>query len=62
MKGKQYVQDVLEKAQNVTENLQNDVDNNRPYATQEYLIDKLEFVKKSIILALDRIQLEDENS
>lgn len=62
MKNKSYVQDQLERVYNTAEMLQNDVDNNRPYATQEYLIERLELIKKSITLALDRVQLEDENS
>jgi ribosome biogenesis GTPase A len=61
MKSKSYVQDNLERVVNAAEMLQNDVDNNRPYTTQQYVMERLEFIKKSVILALERIQLEDEN-
>lgn len=62
MKNKSYVQEQLERAINAAEMLQNDVDNNRPYTTQQYVMERLEFIKKSIILVTERIQLEDENS
>jgi ribosome biogenesis GTPase A len=62
MKNKSYVQEQLERIINAAEMLQNDVDNNRPYTTQQYVMERLEFIKKSIILVAERIQLEDENS
>ncbi len=61
MKNKSYVENQLIVAGNVVANLVNDVDNNRPYVTKEYVIERLEQLRKSLILIQDRIQLEDEN-
>lgn len=62
MRNKSYIQTQLEVAESKVSNLINDLDNNRPYVTKEYLMERLEQIKKSIILTQDRVQLENENS
>lgn len=62
MRNKSYIESQLNAAESIVNNIANDIDNNRPYVTKEYLLERLEQVKKSIILVQDRIQLEDENS
>lgn len=61
MKSKSYVENQLVAADNIVANLVNDVDNNRPYVTKDYLTQRLEQIRKSLILIQERIQLEDEN-
>jgi hypothetical protein len=62
MKNKSYVESQLNVVEETVTNLANDLDNNRPYVTKEYLMDRLDTLKKRIILVQERIQLEDENS
>lgn len=62
MRNKSYIEKQLDVANTMVNNLINDLDNNRPYVTKEYLIERLEQIKKSIILTQDRVQLENENS
>jgi len=62
MKSKQYVEHHLEVASNSIDSLINDIENNRPYVNNEYLQERLEYLKKLVILTLDRVTLEyDEN-
>ncbi len=61
MKSKSYVEDQLNKAESNLSNLINDLDNQRPYVTKQYIMERLEQIKKSIILTQNRIVLEDEN-
>ena len=61
MKNKDYVEKQLETVHAALSNVITDVDNNRPYVTKEYLMERLEQTRKRIILIQDRIQLEDEN-
>jgi hypothetical protein len=62
MKSKSYVEDQLNKADSALSNLINDLDNNRPYVTKEYIMERLDQIQKSVILTQNRIVLEDENS
>lgn len=61
MKNKQYVEKQLETADAALSNVMTDVDNNRPYVTKEYLMERLEYIQKVVMLAQDRVQLEDES-
>ena len=62
MKNKQYVEQALEAAEQSTSALITDLDNNRPYVTKEYLMERLEYIRKVVTLVQDRIQLEDETN
>jgi len=62
MKSKQYVEQHIEVASSSLQALISDVDGNRPYANREYVLDRLEYIKKMITLVQDRLVLEDENS
>ncbi len=62
MKSKSYVEDQLNRAESGLSNLINDLDNNRPYVTKEYIRERLDQIQKSVILTQNRIVLEDENS
>ena len=61
MKNKEYVEKQLETADAALSNVMTDVDNNRPYVTKEYLMERLEYIQKVVMLAQDRVQLEDES-
>lgn len=61
MRSKSYIENTVEKAKEMSDALQRDIENNRPYVDKQYLHDRLEFIKQNLILALDRLQLEDEN-
>lgn len=62
MKSKSYIQGLLDTVEGTTSSLIQDVGNNRPYVNQQYLIDRLEYIKQTTIMALERLQLEhDEN-
>lgn len=60
MRNKSFIDDQLEKADALITNLINDVDNNRPYSTKEYILDRLDQIQNSIVLAKDRLGLENE--
>jgi hypothetical protein len=62
MRNKSYIDDQLEKADAMIVNLSNDVDNNRPYVTTEYILERLDLIQKSVILAKDRLNLENETA
>lgn len=61
MRSKQYVEQHLDAAQQSTVALINDLDNNREYVTKDYILSRLEYINKVLILTQDRITLEDEN-
>lgn len=61
MKNKDYVEKQLETVHAALSNVITDVDNNRPYVTKEYLVERLEYIQKVVMLVQDRVQLEDEN-
>lgn len=61
MKNKDYVEKQLETVHAALSNVITDVDNNRPYVTKEYLMERLEYIQKVVMLVQDRVQLEDEN-
>ena len=61
MKNKDYVEKQLETVHAALSNVITDVDNNRPYVTREYLMERLEYIQKVVMLVQDRVQLEDEN-
>ena len=61
MKNKDYVEKQLETVHAALSNVITDVDNNRPYVTKEYLMERLEYIQKVGMLVQDRVQLEDEN-
>ena len=61
MKNKDYVEKQLETVHAALSNVITDVDNNRPYVTREYLVERLEYIQKVVMLVQDRVQLEDEN-
>ena len=61
MRNKDYVEKQLETVHAALSNVLTDIDNNRPYATREYLMERLEYIQKVVMLAQDRVQLEDES-
>tara|TARA_R110000868_G_scaffold92791_8_gene257388 strand:+ start:79 stop:267 length:189 start_codon:yes stop_codon:yes gene_type:complete len=60
MRNKSYIDDQLEKADALITNLINDIDNNRPYTTKEYILDRLLQIQNSTMLAKGRLGLENE--
>lgn len=61
MKSKSYVESHLDALNTSISALSNDIDNERYYVNKEYLLERLEYLKKLIILVQDRVILEDEN-
>lgn len=60
MRSKSYIEGLLESISNVSEYTRNDVATNRPYANQQYLAEKLDYINRCAIAALERLQLEDD--
>lgn len=61
MKSKSYVETHLDTLSNSITALSNDVDNDRYYVNKEYILTRLEYLKKLTTLVQDRVILEDEN-
>lgn len=63
MRNKSYIQDLLLKVEATSQVTIQEIEGNRNYVNQQYLIDRLEYIRKTAEAALDRLQLEyDENS
>ncbi len=59
MKNKQFVEEKLDSAKNLVNNLYNDIENNKQYVTKEHLLNVLYNVSKSLDLISNRLDLED---
>ena len=61
MKSKSYVEMHLDAVMSSMSSLMNDIDNEKYYVDKQYTLERLEYLKKLIILVQDRVLLEDEN-
>lgn len=61
MKSKSYIENKVTEATVTLGHVVNDLENNRPYVTVDFLVQKLKYIEQVLKLSLDRIQLEDEN-
>lgn len=59
MKNKQFVEEKLDSAKNLVNNLYNDIENNKQYVTKEHLLNTLYSVSKNLQVISDRLDLED---
>lgn len=62
MRNKSYVESHLDALNGSVNTLINEIDNEKYYVNKDYLVERLEYVKKLVILVQDRVSLEDENS
>lgn len=62
MRNKSYIETQLQSAHAMTTSLIADLASNKPHVDQLYVTLRLEAVEKGITAALDRLQLEYENS
>lgn len=61
MKSKGYIEQHLDALNSSVSSLTQDIDNERYYVNKQYLLERLEYLKKLVILVQDRVALEDEN-
>lgn len=61
MRNKSYVEKHLDAISSSMDSLYNEIDNEKYYVNKQYILERLEYLKKLVILVQDRVVLEDEN-
>lgn len=59
MKNKQFVEEKLDSAKNLVNNLYNDIENNKKYISKEHLLNTLYSISKNLQVISERLDLED---
>lgn len=59
MRSKDYIETKLATVKNTVQMLHNDVENNKQYITQQYLLEKLSAIIENLELVSNRLDLED---
>lgn len=59
MKNKQFVEEKLDSAKNLVNNLYNDIENNKQYISKEHLLNTLYSISKNLQVISERLDLED---